>query len=56
MAGAGSALGTGLGAGDGTTGSGIATSALTEPDGIILNIGDEQVPLGAITQIAPVQP
>ncbi|QGG94647.1 flagellar hook assembly protein FlgD [Actinomarinicola tropica] len=41
---------------DGTTGTGVATSALTEPDGIILNIGDEQVPLGAITQIAPVQP
>jgi flagellar basal-body rod modification protein FlgD len=39
---------------DGTTGTGIATSALTEPDGIILNVGDEQVPLGAITTITPV--
>lgn len=38
---------------DGTTGRGIATSALTEPDGIVVNVGDEQVPLGAITRIAP---
>lgn len=38
---------------DGTTGKGIASSALTEPDGILLNIGTEQVPLGAVTQIAP---
>jgi flagellar basal-body rod modification protein FlgD len=37
---------------DGTTGTGVATSALTEPDGIVLNVGSEQVPLGAVTQIA----
>lgn len=37
---------------DGTTGSGIVASALTEPDGMILNIGTEQVPLGAVTRIA----
>ena len=41
---------------DGTTGTGVATSALTEPDGIVLNVGDEQVPLGAITLIAPATP
>ena len=41
---------------DGTTGTGVATSALTEPDGIILNVGDEQVPLGAITKISPHTP
>lgn len=41
---------------DGTTGTGVATSALTEPDGIILNVGTEQVPLGAITRIAPTTP
>ena len=37
---------------DGTTGTGVATSALTDPSGIVLNIGAEQVPLGAITEIA----
>ncbi|MBK5224936.1 MAG: flagellar hook capping protein [Acidimicrobiia bacterium] len=41
---------------DGTTGTGIATSATTDPDGIVLNVGDEQVPLGAITQIGPSAP
>lgn len=38
---------------DGTTGSGVAASATTDPDGIVLNVGDEQVPLGAVTRIAP---
>jgi flagellar basal-body rod modification protein FlgD len=38
---------------DGTTGKGVVTSATTDPDGIVLNVGDEEVPLGAITRIAP---
>lgn len=37
---------------DGTTGTGVATSALTDPSGIVLKVGSEQVPLGAVTQIA----
>ncbi len=36
---------------DGTTGTGVVTSATTDPEGIVLNVGGEQVPLGAITQI-----
>lgn len=36
---------------DGTTGVGVVSSATTDPDGIVLNVGDEEVPLGAITQI-----
>ncbi|MDZ7678944.1 MAG: flagellar hook capping FlgD N-terminal domain-containing protein [Acidimicrobiales bacterium] len=38
---------------DGTTGTGVAGSATTDPEGIVLNVGDEQVPLGAISHIAP---
>ena len=38
---------------DGTTGVGIVASATTDPDGIVLNVGDEQVPFGAVTQVAP---
>jgi flagellar basal-body rod modification protein FlgD len=38
---------------DGTTGSGLVTSATTDPDGIVLNVNGEEVPLGAITTIAP---
>ncbi len=38
---------------DGTTGAGTVASALTEPDGIVLRVGAEEVPLGAITQVAP---
>jgi flagellar basal-body rod modification protein FlgD len=38
---------------DGSTGSGVVTSATTDPDGIVLNVGAEEVPLGAITRIAP---
>jgi flagellar basal-body rod modification protein FlgD len=37
---------------DGTTGTGMVTSATTDPDGIVLNVNGEQVPLGAITTIA----
>lgn len=36
---------------DGTTGQGVVTSATTDPDGIVLNVGGEEVPLGAITRI-----
>ena len=38
---------------DGTTGKGVVSSATTDPQGIVLNVGDEEVPLGAITKIAP---
>lgn len=38
---------------DGTTGKGLVSSATTDPEGIVLNVGDEEVPLGAITHIAP---
>lgn len=37
---------------DGTVGTGMVTSATTDPDGIVLNVNGEQVPLGAITTIA----
>lgn len=36
---------------DGTTGTGVVTSATTDPDGIVLDVNGEQVPLGAITNI-----
>lgn len=36
---------------DGTTGKGVVTSATTDPEGIVLNVDGEQVPLGAITRI-----
>lgn len=36
---------------DGTTGQGVVTSATTDPDGIVLNVDGEEVPLGAITRI-----
>lgn len=36
---------------DGTIGAGVVSSATTDPDGIVLNVGDDEVPLGAITQI-----
>lgn len=38
---------------DGSTGVGVVASATTDPDGIVLNVGDEQVPFGAVTQVAP---
>ena len=38
---------------DGTTGVGVVASATTDPDGIVLNVNGEEVPLGAITKIAP---
>jgi flagellar basal-body rod modification protein FlgD len=41
---------------DGTTGKGVVSSATTDPQGIVLNVGDEEVPLGAITKIAPSSP
>ena len=41
---------------DGTTGKGVVTSATTDPDGIVLNVNGEEVPLGAITTIAPGTP
>ena len=37
---------------DGTTGSGQVSSATTDPEGIVLNVDGEQVPLGAITEIS----
>ncbi|MGY6499370.1 MAG: flagellar hook assembly protein FlgD [Acidimicrobiales bacterium] len=36
---------------DGTTGSGLVSSATVDPEGIVLNVAGEQVPLGAITEI-----
>lgn len=36
---------------DGTTGHGVVTSATTDPDGIVLNVDGEEVPLGAITRV-----
>ncbi len=41
---------------DGTTGTGVVTSATTDPDGIVLNVAGEEVPLGAITRIGSDSP
>lgn len=41
---------------DGTTGSGVVSSATVDPDGIVLNVDGEQVPLGAITEITRGEP
>ena len=38
---------------DGTTGTGRVSSAIPTFDGVVLRVGTEDVPLGAITQISP---
>lgn len=41
---------------DGTTGTGRVSSAIPTLDGVVLMIGTEEVPLGAVTEIRPHTP